>query len=539
MKRFLRNTAMLLAVCTAVGTFAACKKKEDPRASRPNTLSVTVFDAGYGSQWLQDVADYYMDNVDLETYVKITPTVLNVQEGTKVKQGLVSSDVYFLEDRFESDDPLLDLTEFVNGYPTGETEHTVLEKMGGLSAYYKKDGKFVALPYSDNHYYSFAANKTILTEALGAEGTDWSLPRTTDEFFALGDRLAEKDVYLMGAALADNNDYFDTIARVWFAQYAGWEAYENYMNGRYKDGSEWKFAETEPFMIDQQKDAIKAKYEVTKRLFDVTGGYMHKDSGSMDFMKVETSFMGYGYGVGNLRQAFVTAGPWLENESSVLKDSFGDIGKQDIVMIKTPVISALRDKLEGAEGDSDAEKEKKLRDLIDCVDKVETPPDWASPADVKLVSEARNMVAKNTIGSIVVPASTKKADLAKKFLGFVVSDVARIESMKATKGINMLSFDAFADEDEDTPEFSDYIRSAAALTEGALCVDVSPSLYPFADYGKFNIDDAAGGYSSRIFSNSSTNVAVQTADQIFTSLRSYYASQWGNMVSAYRAEIAE
>ena len=537
MKKLSRLICVFMCAIMFVSVFSACGGG-DENTNRPKSISVMVFSGGYGSEWLEAVADDYMENIDTETYVDIKDTVLNAQEVTKVQQGLVSCDIYLLEGNFTVDDPLVDLTDFIEEYPTGESEHTIREKMGELYNFYNDEGKVVSLPYSDNHYYSFAMNRTIIDSALG-EGT-WHTPRTTEEFFELGDRLAEQGVYLMGSALGDMNDYFDLIARVWFAQYAGWDAYVNYMEGNYFDESknEYVFAENSPIMIEQQRDAIYAKYNNTLKLFTKQNGYIHKDSGSMDFMNVEASFYGYGYGIGNMKQAFIAAGPWLENEAEVLFDTFGAPEvPQEIEMIRIPIVSEMASLLEGASG-SEEEKEDQLRDLISYVDgETDTAPEWATENDIARVTEARKMIAKNTTGSIVIPLGSSKIEEAKKFLKYLTSDRAREISMESTNGINMLSFDAYAEPSENL-KFSDYIISVDKIIENTLNIDVNPKIYDFAYYGQFLIDDASLGCSMKIFSQSSANTQPESAEKYYTSLYNYYNGRWGTMVTAYKNAIS-
>ena len=536
MKKTIRFFCVIMSVFLL--TIGVCACQGDPNKNRPKSLTVTIFSGGYGKEWLDDVADYYMENIDTEMYIEVKDTVLNAQEVTKVKQGLVSSDIYFLEGNFYAEDPVVDLTGLMDEYPTGESEHTIREKMGNLYEYYNDEGKVVSLPYSDNHYYSFAMNRTTIDAALGKD--TWHTPRTTEEFFELGDRLAEKGIYLMGSAFGDMNDYFDLIARVWFAQYSGWDAYVNYMQGNYYDeaSEQYVFAETSPVMIEQQKNAIMAKYNNTLKLYTKQNGYIHKDSGSMDFMNVEASFFGYGYGIGNMKQAFVSAGPWLESEAEVLYDTFGKPSMpQEIEMIRLPIVSELVDLLEGVSGTAE-QKEEQLRELISYVDKeTETAPAWATENDIARVTEARRMIAKNTTGSVVIPSGSSKVEEAKNFLRFITSDVAREISLKSTKGINMLAFDAYADNSE-SAEFTDYINSVNAIVKDTLTIDVNPKIYDFAYYGQFLIDDASLGCSMKIFSQTAANTTPETAEQYFSSLYNYYDGRWGSMVSAYKNAIA-
>ena len=65
-----------------MGTFVACdfSKSSDEREGREKILEVVVFNGGYGYKWMEDVADYYMENVNQDTYVDVKQTVLNTEE---------------------------------------------------------------------------------------------------------------------------------------------------------------------------------------------------------------------------------------------------------------------------------------------------------------------------------------------------------------------------------------------------------------------------------------------------------------------------
>lgn len=520
---------MIFAILSIfVPNFSGCDNSTlSEYANRPNKLEITVFNGGYGNEWLKDVAKYYMDNIDLDTYVHVKTTVLNVEESTKVKAGLGSSDIYFLEEKFRKTDPIVELTDILDEYAIGENEYTIREKMGeNLASHYLEDDKLYMLPYTDNHTYHFAYNQTTLNETLGSD--NWRLPRTTEEFFDLGNRLAEKGVYLTAGAYGDHNEYFQYAIPLWFAHLTGYEAYDNFLNGKYKDGdNSWKFAESSPINISQNRIAIESMYNNVKTLSSANNGYMHVNSNAMTFMDLEACFYGYGFGLNSKKAAFICNGPWLENELGFLVDALGEPDMlQEIGIMKMPISSQIVLRLTSLIGTS-FDKEQKLREIISYIDgEISEKPTNVLDEDIAIVEEARRMVASLTIGSVVIPSNSDNISLAKKFLRFLPSDVARKITAKATNGINMLSFDGrgLVNLDE---EVSDFIVQLNNVMENAIHIDNNLYLFPFAYNTGFRLlRNSQLDYE--IFATNPSS--IKSAEVFYNEYYNYYNSRWAEMV---------
>lgn len=153
--------------------------------------------------------------------------------------------------------------------------------------------------------------------------------------------------------------------------------------------------------------------------------------------------------------AMMVNGDWLENEllktQSGIEASYTKEELQDIRMMKTPIISAISDKLsyytEDASWDEiSADKQEaydaKLREIVDYVDGVSsTMPAFATEADVKIVAEARQVIY--SIGSYhgcAIPVYSTAKDIAKDFLKFMASDEGCAIYQQNTNGA-MLPFD--------------------------------------------------------------------------------------------------
>lgn len=550
MKRLAKKMlAVLLAafVCMApAGFLFGCAPSDDyvpenekKYESRPYTVTVCLTAAGYGEQWLRDVAIYYMENYNDDTYIKVIPSVMNEEEGSKVSSGLATRDLYFVEYPFDAEDPLVDLSDIVKGYPTNETEHTIEQKMGDLKeSYISEDGKYYQMPFggAGTYAYTYAYNKTTLDEAFGAG--NWTLPRTTKEFFEMGDDLKEKNIYLAAASYGDQTAYTSRGILVWFAQVAGLEAYNNFMNGKYWNGSAWVLAEDSPRMLEQQKDAVKAMYNMVMTLARTDNNYFHKDSLAMTFANVESAFSGHGFGLNSRKVAFLFNGPWLDNEVKYLTDAMQDEGKpQELGWMKVPISSDIvgAKDVNGNLRLSTVTDETRLRQAISYIDgDITEKPEWLSEKDVSVLTEARNMYPTLISGSAVIPENSSNVERAKDFLKFIASDEAMVASADSLNGLNMLPYTAFGDPvvpDTDnywtktySENIDDIIRIDSNLrTFGSENFALKTGFRPYdSDYIEYNILTTAPS-------------SVKTPDQYYESLYTYYSGRWGSIMGTWNS----
>lgn len=533
MKKFYKVCALAMSVIS-IGSLCACGNggTSDDRKERANNLEVVIFNGGYGYEWMQDVANYYMDNIDQNTYVEVKQTVLNAEEATKVNAGLGSADIYFLEQVYSSSKPFADLSDLLDAYPTGETEHTIREKMGeNIYAVYNTTDNWFQMPYSNNHVYNFVYNKTTLDEALGA--SNYVLPRTTKELFEMGDALKEKGVYLYAGAYGDHNDYFHYQFPVWFAQVAGKEGYDKYLSGEYfdKESGEWKLAESEPLNISYQKTAYMAMYESLLTLCRSDNGYSHPQSNAMTFTNLEMAFYGYGFGLNKKKVAFISNGPWVENEINTIVKVMGEEPDQEIGVLKMPIASEILYRLPSITGSED-EKEAKLREVISYVDgDSDSKPSNVSDEDIEAVREARTFVGSLTTGSAVVPKDSNNISGAKEFLKFCASDVAREISAKATKGINMLGYDAFGMVELENS--SSFVKTLNQVIKGVNYVESNAALYDFMNATGFSLVRQSE-LPLELSVQSSSN--LKDAETFYNDYYSHYANRWSSMIEEFNSK---
>ena len=515
---------------TACGSGGGDDSVKDEYKNRANQLDVMVFNGGYGYQWLKDVANYYMDNVDTNTFVNIVPTVMNGTELSKIQAGLATYDVYLLDGGLDgAADVLTDLSDVMASYPTGETEYTIEEKMSDIASFYKKiNGKYYVMPWMSSLGFSFMYNKTSIDNALGAGS--WTLPRTTVEFFELGDRLLSNGMYLYSAAYGDQYDYLHYGQQVWLAQAMGWEAYEKYFSGYYKDGDEWKFASDFPYMISQNEENIKSYYKVLYDLALPGNNYIHANSNVMSFTDIEAVFAGYGYGRNPAKTAFIFEGPWGESEVNyVCKTIDGEPCKDTVGAMKMPINSQITARL------SSVNDEATLRAVIDYVDGNGSKPAGVTDEDIAAVAEARRMVGQFMSTKMMIPSTCKKVALAKEFIKFLASDVAQSITMDSMNGINLLPFDSKTTVTGTKP-LSTYVKTFKEVAKDAIYISLYNDNYMFAKVTGFNAYVNTPTIANGIASMANASM-VQTPQAFYNQLFNTYKNQWSNMISRYNAYI--
>lgn len=531
MKNFKKVGALFLSVLMMGSMFTGCGDGGKNYGNRSKKLEIIVFNGGYGYSWMQDVAEYYMENVNEEVYVDVKQTVLNAEEGVKLTAGLATSDLYFLEYVYNKSTEFVDLTDLLDDYPTGETAHTIREKMGDdLYKTYNKGDYWFQMPYSDNHTYHFIYNKTTLDQTLGAG--NYVMPRTTNELFELGDALKKKGCYLFAGAYGDHNDYFHYQFPVWFAQVAGVDGLERFYNGEYfnSESEAWELAESAPLNISEQEVAYKAMYQNLLTLCRSDNGYVHPQSNAMTFVDLESVFYGYGFGINKKKVAFICNGPWVENEIGTLVSVMGDEMDQDIGVMKMPIASEILNRLPSVVGTTE-EKEMKLREIISYVDgESQTKPTGVSDEDIATVDEARRFVASITTGSAVIPKNSDAVEEAKDFLRFCASDIAREISAKATKGINMLAYDAFGQVDV-SEEVSGFAKSLNKVLENAIYSKHYSENSKFIKVTGFNLLRQ----SELQFQLTQTAPSkLKSADSFYNEYYNFYNNRWDNIISTYK-----
>lgn len=470
--------SLFLTAISAAACMAGCG---GGTGSDKNTIVLNYFLSGYGESWVKAVAEDYTANIATDVSIELKRSTRNDVAKSKI-QSSSCDDLYIAEtDFFDMQAYLENLDDLYETEVYGEAGVKVKDKLSGYTlSYYAEKGGYYQIPQTNMYGYNWVYNKTVLDNALG-EG-EYVLPRTTDEFFALGDRLfsvkdPEKFAYLTATALGGESyeEYLEYAFRAWLQQMTGAEAYEKFFGGMYPDGGEWLLAETSPRpLFENNRTAIEATYELARKLCiprTLSGAdvdYLHSYSKDAGFKDVDTLFYG---GKINGRQQFPIAfhytGIWLETEmASDIALGYVD-GSQEIYAMKMPVISAITQRTPTI-GDDET-----LAAVVDYVDGNGERPDGVSDADVEIVREARNVKSEMITRTILIPKNGKNKDISKNFIAYLFSERAQKIAAKNANGISVLPYGYEPVEEDMGFEISPYIKSVLAISEDAVICDIS------------------------------------------------------------------
>ncbi len=534
-------TALVLSLVLATGIFTGCKANDEglleDYSNRPKTVRVLHNNAGFGDQWIKDVAKYYMDNVDKDTYINIKNTPLDGEEGIKLSSGTQTHDVYFLTylyDYSTASNYLVDLRDIYDGKSTGE-DKLVKDKISDevkLKIYPNGRNEIFYLPYGEGSGgYKFCYNVTTVDEALGA-GT-YVLPRTTDELFEFGDKLKEKNVFLTLAHYGDGMDYFSP--EVWLAQAMGIDNYRHALAGEYKNAqNQWVLSEDYPHVIEDNKEAYQDLYKVVSTLTLQSNNYMHVDSSSMNFMDVEKVLAGMGFGTNMAKVAYHYNGSYLLNEMEPYLTSMANKGQpQTLRATKVPLMSSVIKQCTTIANDG------VLRQVVDYVDGVTADkPAGVSDTDIETVRSARGIVGTHVGGSIAIGKKAQNLEGCKDFVRFLTTDIAQKVASDALGGLVRLPYGYNAyDEIKDDASVSQFLKDCMKINKETTSVvaQMGGGINDlFIEYGGFSIMPI----SISVFTAPSTLVTPET---YYANTLAFYTAnsnaKWNSIISDYKKAL--
>ena len=406
MKKGKKIMSLVIAGVLAIGSLTGCGNQQtDGKGSNSKTnIEIAYGVGGLGTEFLENIIKgfekkYPEYSVSLTTSANDNTTMAMFgKEGDTVDLylGITQYDTTHLE-------PIDDVLEST---VKGENK-TIKEKFqpSYLKLMVADDGHYYNLPRGGG-ILGFVYNKEIFEDA-GIK----QLPRTTNELTAVCSKLSQKGYkplchFQLGG-------YYNFLDEVFFSQYDGFDYFVNNFYAS-KDAN----GNSPSKELFTQKDG---RYQTLKAYEKfITPEYVMEGSNSLDHTSVQTMFL-------NGKAAMMYTGSWLANEMK------GVGGVEKFPMMKTPVISAILDKLETVK------TETELRNLISAIDSVtdgeKALSDFAegenykvdgkvvSSADWKYVSAARNTVGINySHASMFIPNYSNAIDGAKEFMKYFYSD---------------------------------------------------------------------------------------------------------------------
>lgn len=480
------------ALCTVFG-LAGCNKQEIGNTTvggdgTNGTLKISCTLAGYGTDWLEKMADIWgkANNVTVD----VKQSTNSGEEISRIESDQSNYDIVMtVGSQFKLRDKgkLMDLKDVYDSIPEGETK-TVREKT--QKEYYdllvEDDGSIYFMNWADALDGIFY-NATTLDEIFGAG--NWKIPNTTDELIDLCWEIEEHEPDsagnpYYGFVTSTQVNYWDYLTYAWGAQYDGVDEYFNYYQLKYTDeDGTVKDAENYQQMSPAGRlEALKVEEEILNK----DNGINHPDSTMMGYLDAQYAFAGGGYRTNKSKVAFIVSGDWMENE---LTKQLAN-NPQDIGMMRTPVISSIVNKFEGTDANM---KDNKLSFIVEQIDAGKSFDEVnealaantagvdsaaISQSTYDKIYEARRVMCVATMDHMVgvpVTAADNKANIVS-FLTFMTSETAQQIYAQTLKGKTMI----YGYEPAES-ECSDFVKSVNKIKEAGYdpvyCDYSSPYVY--------------------------------------------------------------
>lgn len=453
MKKVIKKifTMLLIASITvsSLGIFASCTGNSTKADA--SVTKIALIQKGYGKAFLEALVEEYNKTATTKVEIAESTSFMDYVE-TTLLSGPKANDIdlyfsiqgnngafgYIAQGKANGYDCIFeDLSDIYNSVPTG----------------YGEEGK----PFKEmlNEYFVEASTYTngkqyLIPWATGIEGLMYntalfekhnlSVPRTTDELFALCDSLLgedgvpkyenEKGIPIYPYTFSGKVNYGMYLNTVWWAQFEGIDTFNNFLEGKDANGN----LTPEIFAQEGRLSAYK-KYH---KLISKASGYTDVNANGNDFTTAQTSFL--------KEESFMIAtGDWVERE---MESSSSNI--KTIEFMPIPVNSDIID--EGsALPDHSIKSDADLCAVIDYVNgKSETLPTGVTQADVDFVASAMSMYMTEGDGHVMfIPSYANQINGAKDFIKFVISKQGQEIMIKNGMGnripmdIDMTKMDAY------------------------------------------------------------------------------------------------
>lgn len=434
MKKFV-SLMMATALTVSAASLVGCGKAKSETGD--STLNVYALNAGYDVEWLSGVKKAFVkEDWVKEKYGKVALDIdddSNPTYAADIIKGGRSANKYDLlfgmnlQSLYGLKAPnrqyyLESLNDVYESTVPGEGSMTVKGKMlesAVIANQYtsvKGEKNWYAMPWAGG-YNGILYN----AEKLAANG--YEVPVTTNEMLAIMEAETKEDGYsIMQSSKQGEKSatYWEHLFPTWWAQYEGYENYTKFWEGKlYNEESQ-----SYEYSVDIFKQ--KGRLESLKVLEDALSNNLYEKAASVDYGPAQRMFV-KGSGM------FMACGDWFDMEMAGIIEDLEDHGDKvyDIKMLKTPVISAINEKLDSIADDDDAT----LAAVVRAIDAGETSYAGVSEEDFNKVKEARNILySVGNYHTAVIPSYAKNMDLAKDFLRYLATDTANEIYTECTGG---------------------------------------------------------------------------------------------------------
>lgn len=514
-----------LAVALSI-SFAGCTAGKVDNSDK--TIEVLIYNAGYGIDWFNKIADDFKAVTDYDVVPKEVASNDNFESILRAGGSNTTTDLFIVCDAFGR---YIDFgSKMVSGYeycleplddvynhtPEGESK-TIGEKMwkdyrdsylfdveiGG-----KQEQHYYVAPWASG-FSGLMYNKKVYADA-GLSGT----PRTTAELLEYADKVKVSGKYAFYHS--SESGYWEYLFNTWWGQYETLKGVSNFYNAKISDAA---IPDAVSSMgIFDQKGIIKS-LEAVAACLDPSKGYAESTVEALDYATVQARFL-------NGNGAMMPCGDWLENEMKKISK----VDTSNIRPMRTPVISAIADKLSFA-ADSETVRETNLRALVDYADGGAKPTyaeESTVDADAAIVSAARKVTY--TIGNshqAVIPVYATAKEGAKEFLKFMYSDKSLAEYMKRTSG-SMLPFNIDYKNVDGYSEFSDFAKEKLDIMNSSDWMLFAPGVYPTSYTGNLNPVHRSSPYEICLGSRDANSRT--TPASLVAGTKTYYSSRLGKLL---------
>lgn len=505
MKRATRFLAMMLAGMLAIGCLAGCGGKEKEKGgTSASDVEISFWLSGLGSQWLKEMIEVFEEkHPEYNVYFNETAAYASATAAYGLKDT-DTVDLYMACKMYDTTymEPLNDVLDTT---VEGESK-SIKEKFNATYLTQEEyNGNYYTLTYGGG-IAGFVYNKNLFEQA-GIKQT----PRTTDELAVACGILNDNGITPLCHYKVSG--YYYMMDEVWFAQYNGRDYYLDFHQNPTKE---------KMLTEDGRYEVVKVHEKLNTPTYTLEG------SNTGTHIAMQTKFL-------EGQCAMMLTGSWLSSEMSHSEKI------KDFAMMKTPVISAIKDKLTTIKNDA------QLRKLITAIDNVTDGTESidaykkgdaylvegmnVSAADWEYVKAARNTAPATYAGaSAFIPNYSNAKEGAKEFLKFMYSDEGYQIYLKHCHVMMPLTL---SDATVDASDWNDFEKQQLEFfnqTEHIACDAIMSRDRIFVDGGAGTF--AGYEYISLMCSNSEADRinAKQAWDKMKLTIEENYEKTWLNNV---------
>lgn len=464
-KRFL--TPAILAVI-ALGVLGCGGKKNSA-----TTLNVVCLNLGYGAEWIKDAVSYWEEeNPGYKVNLNASADARSIVTSDMAKSNNID-DVYISNGtdwrRYAAQNKLLAIDDLLEETVDGMKVLDKINEEYHESIYFKGQN-------GETHTYRLPWMSDvggIFYNAKMFRDNGWEVPTTSEELLALCQNMIDHPVYLDPtdktsprvypfAYTGENTDYFDYLVYTWWGQIVGVDAINQFKQYGKEDSGKFD-ART-----NQTYAGLKQATQVWYDIF-CNPNYTDPEDITRDNHTAQKNFM-------QGKAAMMVSGNWIYNEMLNYNTNHTLPSNFELKIMDTP----------------------------------------------KIVSNAKE--TSYIIGEdqyIAIPATTKKADLAKSFIKTLISDKVLKSFFNKAHGMMAYKLSSGSYESEDT-----YMTSLMEYREG---LEQTFTNYSSSLLFLNNFVDFWGASSGRPFQQL-IKKTYKSVDEAFDEIYANVTRQWGTWV---------